>query len=235
MNNIDRYIKMNFSFIKGELIGLFCCTLFASAGIFMPSLAIMVLILLVVMIVLVVRVYTKVYSKTLFEEGAVLYQSLPFSTNEIVVAKTFVVTVATLISMIGLMGGVTIGLAVLTAVVQEPEMIMESLELINTFGPLGAATMIFQILTQSFFWASIFFASTAVFKTTKEYGDRFIMTAIFVAVLSFQNTHLSDFAMIIAGDNLLIATIIAMVVKVMLGIGACLVTKYYLDNKYILQ
>lgn len=235
MNNIDRYIKLNFSFIKGELLGLFCCTLFASVGIFMPTVSILVLVLLIVMIVLIVRVYMKIYSKTLFDEGATLYQSLPFSTEEIVVAKTFVVTVATVIGMAGLLGGVAIGLAFMTSVIQAPELLTEFLSLINEIGQAGAVIIILQLVVQSFFFASIFFASCVVFKTTKEHADRLLMTVLFVGVLTLQGEHLTNFAMMIAGDSLVGASLIEVIVKLLLAIGACLVTKYYLDNKYILE
>ena len=235
MSNVDKYIKLNFSFIKGEIIGLLCCTIFASVGIFMPTVAILVLVLLVAMIVLVVRVYSKIYSKTLFDEGAVLYQSLPFSSSEIVVAKTFVVTVATMITMVGLMGGLIVGLAVINLTVKEPELLTGTLDLIGAIGPAGAALMIFRLLTQSFFWASIFFASFAVFKTTKELADRLLMTAMFVAVLTFQSDYLSEFTTILIGTNIAAASIVEILVNALLGIGACLITKYYLDNKYIVK
>ena len=235
MNNIDKYIKLNFSFIKGEMIGLFCCTVLASVGIFMPSVAFFVLILLVAMIVLIVRVYTIIYSKTLFDEGAVLYQSLPFSTDEIVVAKTFVVAVATLIAWIGLMGGVAVGLAVMTSSIQEPALMTNLSDLLNEIGAFGAAVVIFQLVAQSFFMASIFFAACVVFKTTKAYADRFLMSVIFVAVMTFQSEYLDDFALLIAGNNLLIQSIIDISIKMILSVGSCLVTKYYLDNKYIMK
>ena len=142
MNNIDKYIKLNLSLVKGDLIGLVCCSVFASLGIFLPSLAIVALVLLVVIIVLVIRIYVKLFEKTLFKEEAVLYQSLPVSTEEIIVAKTFVATVATTAAWIGLMGGTSIGLALLSSSAMEPILASVFLDLLNDVGAASAPIVI---------------------------------------------------------------------------------------------
>lgn len=235
MNNVDKCIKLNFSLVKGELIGLFCCTLLATFGVFLPSMAPMVILYAVVMIVLFIRTLSKICDKSLFGEGAVLYQSLPFSTEEVVVAKTFVITVATTICWAGIMGGLSFGMSIINDGSAEYAILLTFVELLDKVGAVSAPIVILKLITDGFFYASELFAFTVTLKIATQYADRLFIALGFMAVVAFKNKYLTDLLMAIAENNLLIVNLMEIIVSIALAVIASLITKYCLDKRYILS
>ena len=239
MNNIDKYIKLNLSLVKGDLIGLVCCSVFASLGVFLPSLAIVALVLLVVIIVLVIRIYVKLFEKTLFKEEAVLYQSLPVSTEEIIVAKTFVATVATTAAWIGLMGGTSIGLALLSSSAMEPMLASVFLDLLNDVGAASAPIVALQAVSESFCLATTIFALSAIFNCRPkiERSTLLRVTAVAVFVISFdiKRDYIPDFINGVTDNNMLISGLVEILLSVVIGIVALAITKHYLDKRFFLE
>ncbi len=234
MNNIDKYIKLNFSLVKGELIGLACCTVFASSGLFASSLEPISLILIVAMVALFIKILTKICDKTLFGEGAVLYQSLPFSTDEIIVAKTFVITVATTICWSGIMTGLSMGLAFLKDEIASAILWLPLLELLDMIGAAGAPVIVLKLVANGFFVASMLFAVTVATKTTDSYISRVVIFACFIGLMGFSNEGLPDLINLITRGNYLLSAILQILFNVAMGICASFITKYCLDKKYIL-
>ncbi len=239
MNNIDKYIRLNFSLVKGELIGLICCAIFASLGVALPSLAIVAIVLMVVMIVLIIRVYVKLYEKTLYKEEAILYQSLPVSVEEIIVAKTFVVTVATTAAWAGLMGGISIGLALISSSFSDPVLAILFLELLDDIGAASAPLVVFQTVSEAFCLATTIFALGAIFncrpKIERSIILRVVAVGVYVGAYNVKEQFIPDFIKEATDNNLFISGIVEILISIIIGIGALAISKYYLEKKYFLE
>ena len=232
--NMNKYIKMNFSLVKGELVGLLCCAMVVPVGLFLTSILPIALILVIVMIVLFIRILSKM-DKTMFGEGAVLYQSLPFSAKEVVVTKTLVLTAVTSIAWAGIMGGLAMGLAVINASTSEPGLSVLFMELMEEVGVMSVLVIICTLIANGFFVAATLLATSITTRLTDSYMAKFCIFAVFLLVFSFQRTKLPELLMLLMGQNILAASVLEILATLIMGLCASLISKYCLEKKYILS
>ena len=62
MSNVDKSIKLNFSFIKGDMIGLFCCALVFAVCFAVPALLPLLVVVVISFLVLLIRIYIKIFT-----------------------------------------------------------------------------------------------------------------------------------------------------------------------------
>lgn len=199
------------------------------------SFAPLVLILLGAMVVLFVRIFSKIYDKTLFGDEAVLYQSLPLSAEEVVVAKTFVGTVAATIGWSGIMSSLAVGMTVLGLETSNTSLCSLSLDLLNEFDVVSVLNIVLKLVADGFFVAATLFATSVSTKVIETYAMRAFSIAVFLIALSFQRKYLPYVVISITGVNIFLASAVEIAITLAIGICASLITKYCLDKKYILS
>ena len=67
MSNVDKSIKLNFSFIKGDMIGLFCCALVFAVCFAVPALLPPLVVVVIAFLVLLIRIYIKYFIRAFLE------------------------------------------------------------------------------------------------------------------------------------------------------------------------
>lgn len=234
MNNIDKYIKLNFSFIKGEMVGLFCCAVMFFVGVFLPSLMPILFGVVVAVIVILVKIYIKIFYKSLFGEEAHLYQTMPVSTDQMIVAKIFVVMVAFLIFQAGMyMGLATGGTMVLTT-----ETYGESFRALATavsgIGNLEVILFVLASVIEAFGKVAMVFALITIYNTLlKGTAGKLLMIAGYFIIVNVEDKLIPSGIEKLIGSNFYIDAVVVMIVSILLGVASCMIIKNCLEKKYV--
>lgn len=234
MSNVDKSIKLNFSFIKGDMIGLFCCALVFAVCFAVPALLPLLVVVVIAFLVLLIRIYIKIFHKSIFGDGANLYQAMPLSTEEIIVSKVFVTMIASIISQLGIYIGImATGTVVLSSFGTE-NAIRELADAMGTIGCLEIAILVAGSIAGAFETVSLVFALFAVYNTRfKNTGSKIAMVAVYFLIYKVQDLLVPNGTEAIIKNGIYVYEGISILVSIVIGVISCYVVKNCMDKKYV--
>lgn len=236
MSNVDKSIKLNFSFIKGDMVGLFCCALVFAVCIAVPALIPLLIAVVIAFLVLLIRIYIKIFHKSIFGDGANLYQAMPLSTEEIIVSKVFVTMIANIICQLGIYIGIMATGTVVLSSFGGGNAIQNVADAMGRIGCLEITILVVGSIVGAFETVSLIFALFALYNTRfKSIGGKMAMIAAYFLIYKAQDLFVPNGVEAIIKNGICLYEGISILVSVIIGVISCYVVKNCLDKKFIVD
>lgn len=238
MTNIDKFIKLNLSMVKGEICTV-AGTSFAAVLCTIPLGQIFIaLVLMCVSIGFLFKAYEKLYYTTMYGEGTLMYRALPISEEEMTAAKVFCGFAVSVAWQCAIVLGMTVGVILLDFGLNTGHSAYVIAEIMEMLPPARniALIMFLSMTTSSFYRAAIFFLMVTWYncrsRVQRNGAAKAGIVAAYIAFSylgqKFGETIEENFAV----GSFIVVLILGSVLNIVIGAVACKLSVKTLKSRY---
>lgn len=238
MTNIDKFIKLNLSMVKGEICtvagtsfaAVLCAITFGQIFIAM--------VLMGVSIGFLFKAYKKLYYTTMYGEGTLMYRTLPIGEEEMTAAKVFCGFAVSVAWQCAIVLGMAVGIILLDVGPNTGHSAYVIAEVMEMLPPAGniALIMFFSMTTASFYRAAIFFLMVTWYncriRVRRSGAAKAAIVTAYLALSylgqKFGETIEENFAV----GSFIVVLILGSVLNIVIGAVACKLSVKVMKDRY---